>query len=72
MNTKKPIPPIRPDVKEYRHKPDGEYVKAYQDYLSAQEKYEKDLNAFEQTKLIRKLKNSSDKYILKNYLITKR
>lgn len=72
VKLKKPVAPTPPDVKDFRHRPDGDYVKAYQDHLSAQEKYEKELDVYEQTKLISKIKNSTDKYILKNYKIVKR
>ena len=47
------------------------FIKDYRQYEIDLAKYEKDIELYEQIKLIRLIKNATEKYILNNYKIVK-
>ncbi len=72
----KPVKPTPPNVRNYpmSEKPSDEtspYIIAYRKYQKAVAKYEIDIAIYEQTKLIRFVKNANEKLILKKYKIFK-
>lgn len=73
---KKPIKPEEPQPSQFpRETPVSEnspYVKAHRVWQKKQEQYEKDLYLYEQTKLIRFVKNADIKLILRKYEIVKK
>jgi len=82
----KPKKPIEPNIKDFPipKEPNGvnykgdplylrlDYFEAHDKWKKQHEKYKKDLELYEQIKLIRLMKNATEKYILKNYTITKK
>jgi len=82
----KPIKPIEPNLKNYPtpKEPNGvnylgeplyqklDWVKDYNKYQIDLKKYNTEMEVFEQKKLIRLIKNASEKYCLKSLRITKR
>ncbi len=85
-NLTKPKKPIEPNWKDFPtpKEPNGknylgqpiyqktEYFEAYKKWQKDMVKYEQDLELYEQTKLIRLIKNADIKYILKKYKIVKK
>jgi len=81
----KPKKPIEPNIKDFPRpkKSNGEnhlgeplflktdYYVAYDKYRKELKKYESELEVYEQIKLIRLVKNSTEKYCLKALKITK-
>lgn len=72
----KPTKPEEPKPSQFpREKPVSEnspYVKAHRAWQKKQEQYEKDLYLYEQTKLIRFVKNADIKLILRKYEIIRK
>lgn len=72
----KPTKPEEPKPSQFpRETPvskNSPYVKAYRAWQKKQEQYEKDLYLYEQTKLIRFVKNADIKLILSKYEIVKK
>lgn len=66
--------PKEPNAKNYLGKPlfvKTDWINDMDKYKKDMEKYEQDMKVYEQIKLIRLVKNASEKYILKNLTITK-
>lgn len=75
----KPIKPIEPNTKDYSREilgiPNNEdhpFIKAYRKYQQDLKKYEQDMETYNQIKLIKLVKNSTEKYCLKNLTINRK
>ena len=82
----KPKKPIEPNINDKGRYPDTHrsmrnmtpeeienipYIKAYKQYALDKAQYDKDIQVYEQIKLIRLVKNASEKYCLKKLKIEK-
>lgn len=67
----KPLPPKQLDTKDYPKNDATQWFIDWKKYEERGKKYEEDLEIYEQTKLIRFIKNADIKLILKKYRITK-
>ena len=82
----KPKKPIEPNIKNYPipKEPNGEnylgepiyqrldYIRDYKQFQKDLDKYNDDMETYEQLKFIRLIKNATEKYCLKSFKITKR
>lgn len=82
----KPKRPIEPNIKNYPlpKEPNGknylrepifqrlDYIKDYEKFQKEMNKYNSEMEIYEQLKLIKLIKNSTEKYCLKNFKITKK
>lgn len=82
----KPKKPIEPNIKNYPipKEPNGknhlgepiyqrlDYVRDYKQFQKDLDKYNADMETYEQLKFIRLIKNAAEKYCLKSFKITKR
>lgn len=75
----KPIKPIEPNTKDYPNDKYGKptdnnhpYIKAYHKFQKDTKKYLEDMETYNQIKLIKLVKNSTEKYCLKNLTIKRK
>jgi hypothetical protein len=82
----KPVIPVEPKWQDYPNPdlPSGanylgeplyqklDWVRDISKYQKAMEKYDKDMFAYKQYKLLRLIRNSSDEYCLEHFIIAKR
>jgi hypothetical protein len=82
----KPKKPIEPNIKNYQipKEPNGknylgepiyqrlDYIRDYKQFQKDLDKYNADMETYEQLKFIRLIKNATEKYCLKSFKITKR
>lgn len=68
----KPMEPKAPDTRDFRSQTSPEpWVRGYTKYEEKMKKYKEEVEIYEQTKLIKFVKNADIKLILKKYRITK-